>query len=152
MRSPQPRTILLVEDNPADQEIVRRSVKKMEPGIDLHVVHDGEQAIDYLFHRGDYGDSIKNPTPAIVLLDLNLPRRSGKDVLREVRRNATLKHMPIIVLTTSRNEDDIRESYELGCNCFLIKPSPFHDCVDMVRSTCHYWLDVATLPNLPIVN
>lgn len=138
-------TILLIEDNPADQEMTRRALSKASPNIALEVCDDGEQALDFLLRRDVYAAD-ETPTPQLILLDLNLPKLSGKEIIRCVRGDDELKHMPLIVLTTSPAEEDILESYRLGCNSYLIKPNRFDEFVSVMQQLTHYWLSSVHLP------
>ena len=117
-----PAVILLVEDNPADQELIRRAVEEAKIGKELRIVEDGEEALAYLFRRGKYQAPAISPKPDLLLLDLNLPRVDGYQVLEEIRADLKLRSMPVLVLTTSGQEKDIIRSYELGCNSFITKP------------------------------
>ena len=146
MDAPRP-TILLIEDNPADQEMTRRALANANENVLLEVVEDGEQAMDYLLRRDVY-EGIESPPPLLVLLDLNLPKLSGKDVIREVRAHPCLKHLPLIVLSTSYADEDVLESYRLGCNSYLIKPNRFDQYVDTMAHLSGYWLQSVCLPRV----
>ncbi len=130
--------ILLVEDNPYDAELSLRALK--ENNIANHVVHvfDGEEALDFLYARGKY-TQVHN-SPKIILLDLNLPKVSGLDVLKIIKNDPKLKMIPVIVLTTSKEEKDMIESYKLGVNSYLVKPVAFDKFVNVVRDIGMYWL------------
>jgi CheY-like chemotaxis protein len=138
--------ILLVEDNPVDQELIRRAVEKTDIRKELRIVEDGEEALDYLFRRGKYQAPVTSPRPDLLLLDLNLPRVSGHRVLEEIRADAKLRPMPVLVLTTSRQEKDIIRSYELGCNSFITKPAGFDQLTGLVQAIEKYWFETAVLP------
>ena len=138
--------ILLIEDNPADQEMTRRALAKANPDVTLEVVDDGEQALDFLLRRDVYAAD-ETPVPQLVLLDLNLPKLSGKEIIRSVRGHDQLKHMPLIVLTTSPAEEDILESYRLGCNSYLTKPNRFDEFVGVMQQLTHYWFSSVRLPH-----
>ena len=137
--------ILLIEDNPADQEMTRRALARANPQVTLEVVDDGEQALDFLLHRDVYADA-ETPLPQLVLLDLNLPKLSGKDVIRQVRSHDQLTHLPLIVLSTSFADEDVLESYRLGCNSYLIKPNRFDEFVTTMELLTNYWLSSVCLP------
>ena len=141
------RTILLIEDNPADQEMTRRALARANSNVVLEVVDDGEQAMDLLLRRDIYA-TIEAPLPQLVLLDLNLPKLSGKDVIRQVRGNDQLAHLPLIVLSTSYADEDILESYRLGCNSYLIKPNRFDQFVQTMEHLTSYWLSSVCLPQM----
>jgi CheY-like chemotaxis protein len=138
--------ILLVEDNPADQELIRRAVEKVTIGKELRIVEDGEEALAYLFRRGKYQAPATSPTPDLLLLDLNLPRVNGLRVLKEIRADSKLRPMPVIVLTTSHQEKDIIRSYELGCNSFITKPGGLDQLTGLVQAIERYWFQTAVLP------
>ena len=140
-----PPAILLIEDNPADQEMTRRALKHANSAIELEIVDDGEQAMDYLLRRDVYAD-LPVASPSLVLLDLNLPKLSGKDVIREVRKTDALAHLPLIVMSTSHAEEDVLESYQLGCNSYLIKPNRFDSFVATMELVIRYWLEGVCLP------
>lgn len=138
--------ILLVEDNPADQEMARRALEESSEPPQLHVVSDGEEAMDYLLHRGQYADHLTSPTPHLVLLDLNLPKLSGPEVLRQIRTHQTLASLPVIILSTSRADEDIANAYTLGCNAFISKPRRFEDYLHTIQQTGLYWSRYVSLP------
>lgn len=135
--------ILLVEDNPGDVRLTEEALRCAKVANELHVVGDGEQAIDFLRQRGRHADA---PRPDIVLLDLNLPRLDGRDVLADIKSDADLATIPIIVLTSSAAEEDISRSYELHANCYISKPVDFTGFIDAVRSLEGFWLKIVRLP------
>ncbi|MCA9268909.1 MAG: response regulator [Planctomycetales bacterium] len=137
--------ILLIEDNLADQEMYRRALGRVAAGIDLQVVEDGEQAIDYLLQRDLFADGAA-PRPDLVVLDLNLPKLSGKDIIRRIRGDETMRHLPLIVMTTSHAEEDVLESYQLGCNAYILKPSRFDHYVALMERLTQYWFSEVQLP------
>ncbi|MCP4642972.1 MAG: response regulator [bacterium] len=138
--------ILLVEDDPADQELTRRALQECPSCGALYVVENGEKALDYLFRRKEYGHPAVSPEPDLIILDLNMPRVDGAEVLRQIRDDGRLCHIPVIVLTTSEREDDISRTYELGANSYITKPMSFDRFADVVQSLERYWFDVVTLP------
>ena len=137
--------ILLVEDNPADVEIARRALGACASPVELIVVRDGQEAVDYLGADGD-GATPARRTPDLILLDMNLPRLNGLDVLRYIRSNPTLGGVPVVVLTTSRRPEDVREVYAAGANTYIEKPQEFGRFVEVLRTVQRYWLDTALLP------
>ena len=139
----RPVDILLVEDNPADVRLTQEALKEGKMANDLHVVSDGEQAVQFLRRQDAFADA---PRPDLILLDLNLPKKSGRDVLAEIKGDEELKRIPVVVLTTSKAEEDICRSYDLNCNCFVTKPVDFDQFVDVIRSIDRFWLSVVTLP------
>lgn len=138
--------VLLVEDSPADREIIRRAFRDEGRPCDLRTVYDGERALDYLFRREQYCDPAQSPRPDLILLDLNLPNLSGRELLHLIRAYPDIRHIPVVILTTSQAPADVLDSYRLGANSFLTKPSAFSDVVALLRQTCSYWFDAATLP------
>jgi chemotaxis family two-component system response regulator Rcp1 len=141
---PNPLHILLAEDNPADVRLMREMLKESSVRTELHVVPDGEEAVAYLRKRGKYADS---PRPTLVLLDLNMPRRDGRSVLREVKADPELKRIPVIVLTTSQSEEDIRQSYDAHANCYVRKPTDFKDLQAIFSKFESFWFTAAELPS-----
>jgi CheY-like chemotaxis protein len=135
--------ILLVEDNPGDVRLTREAFEKGHIHNELHVTTDGVEALEFLHQRGEYEDA---PRADLMLLDLNLPRKDGDEVLAEIRADADLKRLPIIVLTSSSAEEDIVKSYELQANAFLTKPVNPTEFVDTVKSFQQFWLSVVRLP------
>ncbi len=141
----KPVHILLVEDSPSDQELTREAFQSARILNELHIVDDGEAALDFLFRRGDYSDA---PRPDIVLLDLNLPRKDGREVLAEVKECPDLRHIPIIVLTTSDDEHDVLQSYGLHANAYLTKPVEFENFIAVLKAVEQFWLVLVRLPSV----
>ena len=135
--------VLLVEDNPADVYLTEEALESSKLPLNVNVVGDGEEAMTYLQRRGRYEEAT---LPDLVLLDLNLPRKSGGEVLTEIRADAAIAHLPVIVLTTSEDEGDVLASYRKGANCFVTKPVDLDDFMTAVGSIEDFWLTVATLP------
>lgn len=138
--------ILLVEDNPADQEITKRALKDSKIDNGLYITEDGVEAMEYLERKGKYADPNNSPTPDLVLLDINMPRMDGKEVLQQIRKNQDLKHIPVVMLTTSDQEKDIFESYQLGVNAYITKPVDFKKFSDVMRQLKNFWFNIAVLP------
>lgn len=138
-----PVDILLVEDNPGDIRLTQEAFEEGHINNELHVVRDGERALDFLFQRGQFEDA---PTPDLVLLDLNLPRVDGLDVLREIDDDPELRQIPFIVLTSSAAEEDVVASYELHSNAYLTKPIDPDEFVDLVRTFEDFWFELVKLP------
>lgn len=134
-------TILLVEDEPNDIFLIRRAFRKAEAGSIIHAVADGEQAMAYLTGEGEFANRNQYPLPALILLDVKLPRKSGLEVLAWLRgQNSFLRRVPIIVLTSSKQAADIHRAYELGANSYLVKPVAFEGLVEMVKAIELYWM------------
>ncbi|HYG78714.1 MAG TPA: response regulator [Planctomycetota bacterium] len=146
MNSSESHTVLLVEDEPHDILLTRRAFKKAGIHCDLRVVTNGDEAVDYLGGTGNFADRTKFPLPALVLLDLKLPRRCGLDVLEWVRSRDILRRMPVVILTSSRESEDLSRAYDLGANSYLLKPVSFDDLTRMLTTVNLYWLNTIELP------
>lgn len=136
--------ILLVEDSPADVLITREAFREFKITNTLHVVVDGVEAIAYLNQEGKYASQ---PRPDLILLDLNLPRKNGREVLAEIKANPKHKNIPVVVLTTSHSEQDILQAYDQHANCYIVKPVGFNNFVEAVKSIRQFWFSVVTLPS-----
>ena len=139
----RPVEILLVEDNPGDARLTKEALKEGKVLNTLHVVEDGEKAIAFLQREGKYKKSIH---PDLILLDLNLPKKDGREVLAVIKVDEKLKRIPVVVLTTSKAEEDIIRSYNLNANCYITKPVDFEQFIKVVQSIENFWLTVVTLP------
>lgn len=135
--------ILLVEDNPGDVRLTREALKDMKLKHALHVVPDGVEALSFLRREGQYGDM---PRPDIILLDLNLPRKDGREVLEEIKQDDELKRIPVVVLTTSDDESDILASYNLHANCYITKPVDMQSFIAIVQNIKNFWFGIVKLP------
>ncbi|MCG8325516.1 MAG: response regulator [Thiotrichales bacterium] len=138
-----PAVILLVEDNLGDARLAQEALKDGKITNDLHHVRDGVEAMEFLNREGEFGNA---PRPDVILLDLNMPRKDGREVLEEINDNPDLSRIPIIVLTTSQSDADIVKSYNLNANCYISKPVDFDQFVQVVQSIEHFWFSVVTLP------
>lgn len=136
--------LLLVEDDAADIELTQEALSSLTLELNLNVVRDGMEAMAYLRQQGDYQDA---PIPKLILLDLNLPRMDGREVLQAIRADGVLKHLPVIVLTTSQEDEDIITSYRLGVNAFITKPIGLEGLIKVVQRLSAFYLDSAQLPN-----
>ncbi|WP_306589822.1 response regulator [Geothrix sp. 21YS21S-4] len=141
-----PQGILLVEDNPQDELLTLRSLKRVNLANAVEVVRDGQDALDYLFHQGSYGAGPVLPLPAVVLLDLGLPRVGGLDVLKRIRADARTRHLPVVILTSSPEEQDRLRSYLGGANSFVRKPIDFTEFAETVARLGVYWMAVNQAP------
>jgi CheY-like chemotaxis protein len=137
---------LLVEDNPADVKITQRALKESGTPVDLLVVRDGREAVDYLLRQGPHAGADGWRSPDLILLDLNLPGMTGREVLERVRGTPRLRTVPVIVLTTSRRQEDVHDMYAAGANTYIEKPQEFGRFVEVLRTIERYWLDTALLP------
>jgi CheY-like chemotaxis protein len=138
--------ILLVEDNPADVKITERALHACNLPVELIVVRDGQEAVEYLLRQGTHAADAAWRNPALVLLDLNLPRLTGREVLERIRSTPELRTVPVVVLTTSRRREDVQAVYAAGANTFIEKPPDFGRFMEVLRTIHRYWLDMALLP------
>jgi CheY-like chemotaxis protein len=141
-------TILLVEDRPADVMLIRRAFTKARIANPIQVVDNGEDAIAYLSGMGDFSNRDTHPLPALLLLDLKLPRKSGLEVLQWLRAQPEIGRLPVVVLTSSKETSDVNRAYELGANSYLLKPVTFESLLDMMKTLHVYWIILSELPRL----
>lgn len=139
--------ILLVEDNPEDIELTLRALKKSKLANNIVVAEDGEEALDFIFARGKYSDRSVICSPKVILLDLKLPKVSGIEVLREIKKDPRTSIIPVVILTSSPQEVDIEESYKLGANSYIVKPVNFENFIQSLRQMNDYWLVLNRLPS-----
>jgi len=139
-------TILMAEDQTDDQILMRRALGESRLLHELYIVKDGEELLDYLYHRRQYSELAIAPRPDLILLDLYLPKIDGKEALQAIKADPKLRRIPIVVLTSSRAEEDIRHSYELGASSYLTKPMTFELLVEAVNTLGDYWFDIVELP------
>jgi CheY-like chemotaxis protein len=142
----EPITVLLVEDDPGDELMTREAFEHNKVGNALHVARDGAEALDFLYRRGAYAEA---PRPDLILLDLNLPRRDGREVLQEIKTDPDLAPIPVVVLTTSAAEEDILRSYELHANAYVTKPVDFDQFIAAIRQIDDFFVTVVRLPTRP---
>ena len=141
------RTVLVMaDDDPADCLLTEKALRKADITCPLYVVHDGAELLDYLRREGDYTDPAAAPRPSLILLDLNMPKVNGTEVLERLREEPELRSIPVVVLTTSDEERDIAASYALGANAYLVKPSAFDDMVSVAQIVKAHWLEAVRLP------
>lgn len=139
----EPVEILLVEDSPSDVDLTREALEEAKVRNHLHVVGDGARALAFLRREDDFGHA---PTPDLILLDLNLPKKDGREVLAEIKADPALRRIPVVVLTTSQAEEDILRSYDLHANCYVTKPVDLDQFIKVVRSIEDFWLEIVKLP------
>lgn len=145
-QDPDDIVILMADDDPDDRLMTKRAFDEHRLVNELRFVEDGEELMDYLNRRGNYSAPDSAPRPGLILLDLNMPRKDGREALAEIKRDPHFKDIPVIILTTSRAEEDIIRSYKLGSNSFITKPVTFAGMVDVVRAMGQYWLEIVELP------
>lgn len=136
--------ILVVDDSAGDIRLIREALKESRIINHLYTVSDGEMAIDFLYKRNGFENA---PTPHLILLDINMPRKNGFEVLAEIKQDIYLKHIPVVIMTVSSNEKDILESYNLYANCYITKPVDFHKFMEIVKTIENFWFSIVTLPN-----
>jgi chemotaxis family two-component system response regulator Rcp1 len=137
------KIILLIEDNKADIRLIEEALKTTSLAYQMITVRDGVEAIKYLYQQGEY---INQPHPDLILLDLNLPKKDGREVLAEIKSDPNLKYIPVIVLTTSRNEDDIFYSYNHHVNCYITKSRNLNQLFQIIKGIEEFWFNIVTLP------
>jgi CheY-like chemotaxis protein len=138
--------ILIADDDEEDRMLVEEAMEESRLVNPLHFVENGEEAMDYLYHRGKYEDKEKYPRPGLILLDLNMPKKDGREVLAEIKANKDLRQIPIVVLTTSKAEEDILRTYDLGVNSYITKPVTFAGLVEIVQNLGKYWFEIVSIP------
>ncbi len=146
MNSPKKTIILMADDDADDRLLAKDALAECSTGGDLICVENGEDLIDFLKRRGRFADPASSPRPGLILLDLNMPKKDGRDALREIKLDPELKKIPVVVLTTSRADTDISRIYDLGANSFIAKPVSFESLVDVMKLLIRYWFETVELP------
>jgi CheY-like chemotaxis protein len=146
MNMKKPIAILVADDDADDRMMIRDALRENRLANDLRFVQDGEQLMDYLHRRGEYSEPASSPRPGLILLDLNMPKVDGREALREIKGHPLLRDIPVVVLTTSKAEEDIYRSYHLGVNSFVTKPVTFEALVATTRDLGRYWFEIVELP------
>lgn len=136
----------MADDDPDDRMLTRDALTESHLLNDFETVEDGEDLMDYLLHEGKFSGANSKPRPGLILLDLNMPRKDGREALREIKANPELRSIPVVVMTTSKAEEDILSTYDLGVNSFITKPVTFEGLVDLLRIIGRYWFEVVELP------
>jgi CheY-like chemotaxis protein len=145
-RDARPIVILMAEDDPDDRLLTQDALHESLVANGLHFVEDGVELLDYLHRRGKYADAANSPTPDLILLDLNMPRKDGREALAEIKAEPRLRHIPVVVLTTSKTEEDIFRSYDTGASGFITKPVTFQGLVEAMKALSEYWIEIVKLP------
>ena len=146
-RQTQPITIVMADDDADDRQMTKEAFEENHLINDLRFVSDGVELIDYLKRRGKYVDPESSPTPGLILLDLNMPKMDGREALKEIKADPALRSIRIVVLTTSKDEEDILRSYDLSATSYITKPVTFEALVDIVKTLGKYWLEIVELPS-----
>src|SRR5690348_3428259 len=144
--APKPNVIVMAEDDADDRLLVKDALQECKWDVDMRFVDNGEDLLDYLLRRGKYAQAGNAPRPGLILLDLNMPRKDGREVLREIKASPELRRIPVVVLTTSRADTDIERIYELGANSFISKPFQFEALVTLMKMLGQYWFNTVELP------
>jgi CheY-like chemotaxis protein len=148
----KPILILIAEDDAEDRMLVKDAMVESRLANDIRFVEDGEQLLDYLHNQGKYNNKTENPLPGLILLDLNMPKMDGREALKEIKKDARLRIVPVVVLTTSQAEEDVLRSYDLGVSSFITKPVTFGSLVDIMKTMGKYWFEIVELPGHAIKN
>lgn len=140
--------ILIADDDAEDRMLVKDALEESRLKNNMHFVENGEELMDYLHHRGRFADKAQYPTPGLILLDLNMPKKDGREALKEIKEDEHLRLIPVVVLTTSKAEEDILRTYDLGVSSFITKPVTFSSLVDVMKTLSKYWFEIVELPKL----
>lgn len=140
--------ILIADDDAEDRMLVKDALDEGRLKNDIHFVENGEELVDYLHNRGKFSDKDKFPTPGLILLDLNMPKKDGREALREIKNDPHLRLIPVVVLTTSKAEEDILRTYDMGVSSFITKPVTFTALVDVMKTLSKYWFEIVELPKI----
>ena len=146
-KSPRPITILMADDDADDRLMTKEAFEESRLANDLRFVEDGEELLDYLKRRGKYSDPASSPRPGLILLDLNMPKKDGREALQEIKADPELKRIRIVVMTTSKAEEDIYRTYNMSAASYITKPVTFDSLVDVIRTLGKYWLEIVELPD-----
>ncbi|MCD6162830.1 MAG: response regulator [candidate division Zixibacteria bacterium] len=138
----KPISILLADDDPDDRLMATEALEENRLANNLHIVEDGEMLMDYLYHRGEYAGTQNWSLPGLILLDLNMPKKDGREALKEIKSDPKLRRIPVVVLTTSKAEEDIFRTYDLGVNSFITKPVSFESLVSIMKTLKIYWFEI----------
>ena len=141
-------TILVADDDEDDRMFARDALDEARLANTVDFVEDGEELLDYLCHRGNYSGDYAKPLPGLILLDLNMPRKDGREALKEIKEHPELRRIPIVVLTTSKDQEDIYRTYDLGVSSFITKPVTFEGLVEIMKTLGKYWFEIVSLPEL----
>jgi CheY-like chemotaxis protein len=143
----KPITILMADDDEEDLMLAKSALAACRLANDLHCVRNGEELLDYLYRRGEYSELKHSPRPGLILLDLNMPRKDGREALQEIKADPDLRQIPVVILTTSKAEEDIYRTYDLGANSYITKPVMFNSLVEVMQNLGKYWFEIVDLPS-----
>jgi len=146
-QSSRPIVILMADDDADDRMLTRDALEESHLANELRFVADGEELMDYLLHRKSFAEAADAPRPGVILLDLNMPRKDGREALAEIKAEPSLRRIPVVILTTSMAEEDVYRSYDLGANSYITKPVTFDALVEVMRGLGRYWLEIVELPD-----
>jgi CheY-like chemotaxis protein len=146
MKSPSTPLILMADDDEDDRLLIKDAMAECQMTDNVRFVHDGEELLDYLLHRGKFADPSSSPAPGLILLDLNMPRKDGHQALREIRAHADLRRIPVVVFTTSKADREVAAIYESGANSFVPKPTGYEALVNIMKTISQYWFGIVELP------
>lgn len=141
--------ILIADDDAEDRMLLKEALEENHLKNTVHFVENGEELMDFLYNRGKYTNKETYPLPGLILLDLNMPKKDGREALKEIKEDTHLKHLPVVILTTSKAEEDILKTYDLGVSSFITKPVTFAALVEMMKTLADYWFDLVQLPLSP---
>lgn len=147
MSSSEPVTFLMADDDPDDRMLARKALKEYRLKNGMKFVKDGEELMDYLHRRGAYADPQTSPRPGVILLDLNMPRKNGRQALEEIKADPALRRISVVVMTTSQAEEDRLRSYDLGVNAYITKPVTFQALAEVMKVLSMFWFEIVSLPN-----
>ena len=143
----QPIVILMADDDADDRMLTKDALEESRVLNELRFVQDGEELMDYLHRRGKYADAESSPKPGLILLDLNMPKKDGREALKEIKSDPNLRRIPVVIMTTSKAEEDIFRSYDFGASSFITKPVTFDRLVDLMKAIGEYWVEFVELPD-----
>lgn len=145
-RNGKPITLLMADDDADDRMLTKEAMQEALVINDLRFVEDGEELMDYLHQQGQYADPDSSPRPGLILLDLNMPKKDGREALKEIKADPELRRIPIVVLTTSKAEEDVWRTYEMGASSYITKPVTFEGLIEVMKTLKKYWLEIVELP------
>ena len=145
-KNAMPITILMADDDADDRQLTREALEDARLINDIRFVENGEELLEYLRRQGRYAPPADTPRPGLILLDLNMPRKDGRTVLKEIKQDADFRRIPVVVLTTSKSDEDVYRSYDLGVNSYIVKPVTFDALVDVLQTLEKYWFEIVELP------